>query len=59
MNSNGDFVDENGKSSGYTIDDTAGCDESQIIEESGLGSGHSRFGLSRSALKSWIAGVAG
>jgi hypothetical protein len=53
----GDFVDRLGTSSGYTIHDTAGCDEAQIIEGADLGKGHTNFGLSRSVLISWVASL--
>jgi hypothetical protein len=55
----GDFVDKLGTSSGYTIHDTAGCDETQIIESADLGKGHTKFGISRSALQSWVASLSG
>lgn len=53
----GDFIDGRGSSSGLTISDTAGCSASQIIDAAGLGNGHSRFGLSGSALRDWVAAV--
>lgn len=40
-----------------TIQETGGCSAAQIIEAMGLGAGHEKFGLSRSALEAWIAGV--
>jgi hypothetical protein len=55
----GDFVGKFGASSGYTIHDAAGCDEAQIIESAGLGKGHTKFGISRSALNSWVASLSG
>jgi hypothetical protein len=57
VDSAGDFVDKLATSSGYTIHDTAGCDEAQIIESADLGKGHTRFGLSRSVLISWVASL--
>lgn len=42
----------------YSYLDTAGCSATQIIAASALGSGHSRFGISRSALEAWIDLVA-
>lgn len=54
-NASGEFVDAQGSSSGYDMVDTAGCSASQIIEAQGLGSGHRRHGLSRSALDAWVA----
>ncbi|MDJ0771507.1 MAG: hypothetical protein QNJ12_22165 [Ilumatobacter sp.] len=37
-----------------TLEDTGGCSGSQIIANSGLGAGHTKFGISRSALRDWI-----
>jgi len=37
-----------------TLADTGGCSGSQIITEAGLGTGHSRFGITSSALQDWI-----
>lgn len=53
----GNFVDGDGNLSGYTIADTGGCSRQQIIAAAGLGGGHERFGISRSALEAWIASV--
>lgn len=39
------------------LTDTFGCSASQIIEDAGLGAGHARFGISKSALAAWIASV--
>ena len=47
------FVDRDGRI-GFSLDDTAGCSGAQIIESAGLGNGHSKFGLSRGAIVSWI-----
>jgi hypothetical protein len=52
----GSFVDANGRESGITVVDTFGCSGVQIVEASGLGQGHSRFGITKSALLDWIAG---
>ena len=41
----------------YSLADTGGCSGSQIAEAAGLGEGHLRFGLSRSAIESWIAEI--
>jgi len=41
----------------YTIDDTAGCSGTQIIELLGLGAGHTKFGISKSALETFIASL--
>ena len=38
-----------------TVADTHGCSASQIIDEAGLGRGHRKFGISRSALLAWAA----
>lgn len=56
-NSDGQFVDSNGMSSGYSISDTGGCSGSQIIDSAGLGEGHLRFGITQSALLDWIASL--
>ena len=39
----------------YTIEDTAGCSAAQIIEELGLGKGHTKFGVSIDAMDEWVA----
>lgn len=54
---NGEFVDGEGSSSGYTIADTGGCASKQIIEIQQPGNGHSKYGLSRSELEAWIASI--
>jgi hypothetical protein len=41
----------------YTIQQTGGCSAMQIIAAMGLGGGHEKFGLSRSALEAWIAAL--
>jgi len=41
----------------HTIQETGGCSAVQIITAMGLGRGHERFGLSRSALEAWIAAL--
>jgi hypothetical protein len=40
----------------YTLADTQGCAGTQVIELEGLGAGHTRYGISRSALEGFIAG---
>jgi len=40
-----------------SIQETGGCSAMQIIAAMGLGAGHERFGLSRSALEAWIAAL--
>lgn len=49
-NGAGDFVGVSGAESGFTIADTFGCDEDQIIELMGLGRGHEKFGITRGVL---------
>jgi hypothetical protein len=46
-----------GPSRSYTLDDTAGCSCSQIIEELDLGRGHEKFGCSISAMDEWVEAV--
>ena len=48
--------DTNGRNGGrsFTTEDTAGCSCEQIIEEQGLGKGHSKFGCSNGAMKNWV-----
>ena len=36
-----------------TLSDTGGCSGAQIIAETGLGNGHTKFGISASALQAW------
>ena len=43
----------------YTLADTHGCSGAQIIEMEGLGRGHTRFGISKSALEAFIASLNG
>jgi hypothetical protein len=42
----------------YDIHDTAGCSCEQIIEEQGLGNGHTQFGCSIGAMDNWVGEVA-
>lgn len=49
----GGLVDAEG-ALGATFAETAGCSGQQIIEALGLGVGHEKFGISRSALDTWI-----
>ena len=37
----------------FTTTDTAGCSCEQIIDETGVGRGHERFGCSTSVLNDW------
>jgi hypothetical protein len=46
--------DKNGP---HPLADTAGCSGTQIIEASGLGNGHTKFGINRSALETRIDNV--
>jgi hypothetical protein len=41
----------------FSITDTAGCSCDQIIQELGLGQGHTRFGCSISAMEDWISAL--
>ena len=41
----------------YDIHDTAGCSCEQIIEEQGLGKGHTKFGCSIGAMENWVTEV--
>jgi hypothetical protein len=42
----------------FTVFDTAGCSCEQIIERSGLGEGHTKFGCSVGVMKNWVEQVA-
>jgi hypothetical protein len=63
MDTNGDGVFDTTPSGGqgpkrsYTMADTAGCSCTQIIAALNLGSGHSKFGCSISAMDEWGAGL--
>lgn len=57
---NGDFDSGRDRLDGmYTLADTHGCSGTQIIELEGLGRRHVKFGISRGALKRFIASLAG
>jgi len=43
-----------GPNRSYTTEDTAGCSCEQIIENQGLGNGHTKFGCSISAMDDWV-----
>lgn len=58
VDATGAFTSADGSDSGYTITDTEGCDEHQIIDALGLGEGHTKFGLSGSALDLWLDRIA-
>ncbi len=40
----------------YTVVETGGCSCEQIIDRTGAGLGHRKFGCSNSLIKEWIAG---
>ncbi len=54
-----DTNEPNGEGPGRSYDttDTAGCSCEQIIEEQGLGNGHSKHGCSIGAMDNWVAYV--
>jgi hypothetical protein len=43
-----------GPEKSFTIEETAGCSCEQIIDELGLGAGHTTFGCSISAMEEWV-----
>ena len=47
----------NGPGRSYSTTDTAGCSCEQIIDELGLGKGHSKHGCSISAMDDWLGRV--
>jgi hypothetical protein len=59
----GDGVFEAGESNGrgptdtFDLHDTAGCTCEQIIEEKGLGKGHTKFGCSIGVMRDWTSRV--
>ncbi|MDH4067098.1 MAG: hypothetical protein OEW19_22080, partial [Acidobacteriota bacterium] len=44
----------NGPGLSFTTQDTGGCSCEQIIEALELGSGHTKFGCSNDAMKTWV-----
>jgi hypothetical protein len=44
-----------GPNRAYSVEDTAGCSCTQIIEAQGLGAGHVKFGCSISAMDDWVS----
>ena len=52
-----DTVAPNGKGprKSFDVEDTAGCSCEQIVEEQGLGNGHTKFGCSIEAMENWIS----
>lgn len=63
LDSSGSFVDGDGEAvlddygTPITVGATGGCSATQIIDEAELGKGLDRFGITRSALLDWIAGL--
>ena len=53
----GHFVDPDGRVLDVTVVDTGGCSGSQIVEAAGLGGGHQRFGITRSAILDWVSSL--
>ena len=55
----GDYVFDTavGVKSRFTTTDTAGCSCEQIIQRTGSGGGHDKFGCSNSLMESWISSV--
>jgi hypothetical protein len=51
------FGDADSTSSGITSEDTGGCSASQVIEAAGLGAGHTKFGISQSAIEAYLASI--
>ncbi|MCP4900321.1 MAG: hypothetical protein GY906_25415, partial [bacterium] len=41
----------------FTTTDTGGCSCEQIVEEEGLGNGHTKFGCSLGAMRNWIEAI--
>jgi hypothetical protein len=56
-NASGMFAFGDGTDSGITVADTGGCSASQVIEAAGLGRGHVKFGISKSALATYLANL--
>ena len=54
---NGDLTFDTASRNGnfYTTTDTAGCSCEQIVEQTGAGNGHLKFGCSNSLMQDWIA----
>lgn len=46
-----------GPQKAFTLADTAGCSCEQIIQELGLGEGHTKYGCSISAMEEWVEGL--
>lgn len=53
----GRFVDGDGTFSGFTVADTRGCSGKQIIQVTGIGDGHDKFGIPRGVILDWIAAM--
>ena len=56
-NDSGEFLFGDGSPVGVTITDTLGCSASQIIDYIGLGNGHEKFGISKSAMKAYLSSI--
>lgn len=54
----GTFVDPTGANLGLTAVDTGGCSGIQVIDAAGLGGGHTRFGITASAVRAWVIDIA-
>jgi hypothetical protein len=55
----GSFLFGDGSDSGITVADTGGCSASQVIDAAGVGKGHAKFGISKSAMAAYLAGLSG
>ena len=51
------YPNGNGPGLSFTIHDTGGCSCEQIIEATGVGSGHTKFGCSNEVMLDWVAAV--
>lgn len=59
LHADGTFLDPTGRSAKISVTDTKGCSAHQIIEESGMWSGHLRYGISLGSLRAWTRTVKG
>ena len=50
------FVDRTGAVV-YTLEEAGGCSAEQVIAAAGLGKGHLKHGISRGAMKEWVASL--
>jgi uncharacterized repeat protein (TIGR01451 family) len=53
------FGDGSSPDPAITVADTGGCSPSQVIEAAGLGGGHAKFGVSKSAMEAYLASLGG